>query len=202
MSLSALPVMSRLRNATVDLEGELEHALSREPPTSPIERYRVFLARMYGFHAPLERRLTTRPDLAQVLTDLAQRQKAPLLAMDLNALGVSAADLDDLPRCPDLPELPDVAAALGCVYVLESAAGAMDAMRAALPASAAVRSSYLAHAGEDADPRWRALIEGIERHAKVRSVGDRVVAGANETLYHLTRWLSPAAMRVSATALR
>lgn len=202
MSLSVLPVMSRLRNATVDLEEELENALAREPPTAPAERYRVFLARMYGFHAPLERRLHMRPDLAHILPDVGTRQKAPLIAVDLTELGVVADDLDDLPRCPDLPDLADVAAALGCVYVLESTAGAMDAMRAALPVSLAARSSYLQHAGEDADPRWRTLIEAIESHAKVRMIGDRVVAGANETLDRLTRWLSPAAKRLSVAALR
>jgi heme oxygenase len=160
--------MSRLRTATGELQYHLELA-AESGPSQAIDRHRRFLARMYGFHAPLERRLRLRTDLVQVLPDLVQRQRADRIAHDLIALGVPPEDVDELPRCHDLPDLPDVAAALGCVYIIEVVGGADD----------------------DRDHCWRAFVAAVEHHARTRAVADRVVSGALETLTRLVDWLVP-----------
>jgi heme oxygenase len=147
---------------------------------------------MYGFHAPLERRLLMRTELIHVLPDLAQRQKAALIASDLVGLGIGPDDVDDLPRCGDLPDLADVAAALGCLYVLEVAAVAAEAIRPLLPPELAATSRYLAGLDEETDVRWLAFVSALEQHAHARAVADRVVTGALETFAHLVRWLAPA----------
>jgi heme oxygenase len=187
-----LPVLSRLRSATNDLEEEVQRVIERATPALAAERYRLFLARMYGFHAPLERRLLMRTELIHVLPDLAQRQKAALIASDLVALGVPREDIEDLPRCGDLPDLADVAAALGCLYVLEVAAVAAEAVRPLLPPELAASSRYLAGTDEETDVRWLAFVSAVELHAHARAVADRVVTGALETFAHLVRWLGPA----------
>lgn len=188
----ALPVMSRLRSATCDLEDEVQRVIERATPSRAAERYRLFLARMYGFHAPLERRLLLRTELASVLPDLSHRQKADLIASDLVGLGVAPEDLDELPRCGDLPDLADTAAALGCLYVLEVAAVAAEAIRPMLPSPLASSSRYLAMLDEETDVRWLAFVSAVEQHARMRAVADRVVTGAFETFVHLVRWLAPA----------
>jgi heme oxygenase len=187
----AMPVMSRLHTATCDLDRRVQDAVEVLSPGVATERFRLYLARMYGFHAPLERRLTQRIDLSRALPDLPARQKTELIAADLVALGVAAEDVVDLPRCTDLPEIPDVAAALGCLYVLEHAAIAARSVRGALPEDLAAGSRYLAHAPEH-DVRSQSFAEAVEQHARVHAIADRVVAGALGTLTHLVRWLSPA----------
>ncbi|HTJ45698.1 MAG TPA: biliverdin-producing heme oxygenase [Kofleriaceae bacterium] len=187
--------MSRLRTATCDLEDEVQRVIERETPALAMERYRVFLARMYGFHAPLDRRLLLRAELAHVLPDLPQRQKTDLIATDLVALGVERETLDELPRCGDLPDLADLATALGCLYVLEVAAVAAEAVRPLLPATLAQASRYLGTADDETEDRWLAFVRVVEDHARSRAIGDRVVTGALETFEALVRWLGPAVPR-------
>lgn len=170
----------------------MQRVIERATPSLAAERYRLFLARMYGFHAPLERRLLLRTELASVLPDLMRRQKADLIASDLIGLGVPREDLDELPRCGDLPDLADTATALGCLYVLEVAAVAAEAIRPLLPAELASSSRYLSMLDEQTDTHWLAFVSAVEQHARMRAIADRVVTGALETFAHLVQWLEPA----------
>src|SRR6185369_3339728 len=87
-------LMVRLRDATATVR-------DREPLGGRASRleYRLYLVRMYGFHAPIERALMASPQLAAVVPDAAMRNhKAGLLAHDLLALGASPRELAQLPR--------------------------------------------------------------------------------------------------------
>ena len=73
------------------------------------DRYRSLLARSYGFHDTFERRANVTPVRSGRLRD------------DLRVLGLSDAEIDELPRC-NLPSLCGAAVCLGARYVVEGSA--------------------------------------------------------------------------------
>jgi heme oxygenase len=181
-------LMGQLRDATAVVRDDRELLAGR---VSWLD-YRMYLVRMYGFHAAIERALMASPQLATVVVDAGLRNhKAALLAADLVALGVQRRDLAQVPRMAfagalALPE------ALGWTYVVESAAlgGKQLARHLArqLPAEIQSGSAYLGCYGDEAPERWRQL--GGFEHAD--RDGDRVIAAARDGFLQLRAWVRPA----------
>ncbi len=105
------PLLLALRQGTRDCHKMLEARLPFFSPSFDSADYRRLLQAYYGFHFPLE----------HCLSDYQgrERHKAPTLARDLLALGLSEADVGALPLCQALPAIHDEASALGVMYVLE-----------------------------------------------------------------------------------
>ena len=86
--------------------------------TIGLPAYRALLARLYGFHAPLEARLA-----ASAWADRADAAllapRADRLRKDLLELGADAADLERLPMAcaSKLPDHEDYGRFVGCLYV-------------------------------------------------------------------------------------
>jgi heme oxygenase len=158
--------------------------------------YRMYLVRMYGFHAGIERALMASPKLATVVVDAGLRNhKASLLAADLVALGVDRRDLAQVPRMAftEALALPE---ALGWTYVVESTtlAGKQLARHLArqLPAEIQSGSAYLACYGAEASERWRQLGVALDGFEHADRDGDRVIAAAREGFLQLRAWVRPA----------
>ena len=190
---SLLPgLMAQLRDATSAVREERELLAGR---VSWLD-YRMYLVRMYGFHAAVERALMASPQLATVVVDAGLRNhKAALLAADLIALGVQRRDLAEVPRMTfagalALPE------ALGWTYVVESATlgGKQLARHLArqLPAEIQSGSAYLACYGDEAPERWRQLGVALDGFANADRDGDRVIAAARDGFLQLRAWVRPA----------
>lgn len=109
----------RLRAATRPSHERLETGLDLLDPAMTAERYRLVLTRFYGFYEPLEARLASAGDWRTLGYDFDARRKTGLLEADLHALGLSAGELEQLPRCRDLPRIDGLASALGVLYVIE-----------------------------------------------------------------------------------
>lgn len=183
-------LMARLRDATATVR-------DREPLGGRVSRldYRQYLARMYGFHAEIERALMASP-LVAVVPDAAMRNhKAALLAHDLIALGVSPRELAQLPRMTlaasfALPE------ALGWTYVVESVtlSGKQLARHLArqIPAEIEHASAYLGCYGDEAPERWRAFGAALDGCEPAMRDGDRVIAAARQGFLELRAWVRPA----------
>jgi len=150
--------------------------------------YRLYLVRLYGFHAAVEAALTAFRPLATVIADAGLRNhKTALLAHDLVALGVDRRDLAQLPRMTfraplALPE------ALGWTYVVESATvrSKQLARRLArqLPDELQRASAYLGCYGDEAVTRWRELGDALDSFALGRApahaAGARDAPGARD----------------------
>src|SRR5262249_52275004 len=88
-------LMSRLNAATAALRDDRELLAGR---VSWLD-YRLYLVRMYGFHAPIEHALAGFRPLATVVADATLRNhKTALIAHDLIALGADRRDLLQAPR--------------------------------------------------------------------------------------------------------
>ena len=161
--------LARLNTATAALHDDRELFAGR---VSWLD-YRLYLMRLYGFHATVEAGLTAFRPLATVVADAGLRNhKAALLAADLVALGLDRRDLAQLPRMAfRVPvALPD---ALGWTYVIEGATlrSKLVARRLArqLPDEIQRASAYLGCYGDEAATRWRELGDALEAFAQGRA---------------------------------
>ena len=184
-------LMAQLRDATAMVHEERELLAGR---VSWLD-YRLYLVRMYGFHAAVERALVASPLLATVVVDAGLRNhKTALLAADLVALGVQRRDLAQIPRMA-FPGTLALHEALGWTYVVESATlgGKQLARHLArqLPAEIQSGSAYLGCYGDEAPERWRQLGVALEDFAAAERSGDRMVAAARDGFVQLRAWVRP-----------
>lgn len=155
-------LMARLNAATAALHDDRDLFAGR---VSWLD-YRLYLVRLYGFHAAVEAALTAFRPLASVVADASLRNhKTALIAHDLVALGLDRRDLHQLPRMTLTAQL-GLPEALGWTYVVESATlrGKLVLRRLArqLPDEVQRASAYLGCYGEEAATRWRELGDAID----------------------------------------
>lgn len=191
LAASRFSLFAQLREATAAVREDRELFAGR---VSWLD-YRMYLARMYGFHTAIERALASVRQLAAVIPDAALRNhKAALLAADLVALGVERHDLLLVPRMPfaGALTLPD---ALGWTYVVESwtLGGKQLARHLArqLPAEISGASAYLGCYGDEVPERWRQLGAALDSFEHAERDGDRVITTAREGFLQLRSWVQP-----------
>jgi heme oxygenase (biliverdin-IX-beta and delta-forming) len=189
----ALRVLNRL-----NLETRLHHAEADAdvddylfcPDVSALD-YRTFLARAYGFVAPLEAALATAPGLEEVI-DVRGRAKAALIVHDLLALGMTMEEVQALPQSMGMPIFRGPASALGWIYVIErpllSAAVIRGHLATHLPTEMACASSYFQCYQGQVGTMWRELGEAMEQLSYSPAFESRIVTGANEAFRMLARW--------------
>jgi heme oxygenase len=156
------------------------------------DAYQAHLKLMWGVCAVLEGRFPL-GFFGEALGDYELRRKLPLLTRDLIALGMDAVTVPSLPRCPGLPKCDDVAAAFGCVYVLE---GATLGGRTLLPLvetnlglTAAHGAAFLSSYGDQLSEMWRLFGVALDAWC---STAERLVSAdvaAVATFVSLDSWL-------------
>jgi heme oxygenase (biliverdin-IX-beta and delta-forming) len=181
---------ARLRDATAGVREDRDLLAGRVSWPD----YRLFLVRMYGFHAALERALTASKPLAAAIADAPLRNhKASLLAADLVALGVDRRELSQLPRMTFAPlALPE---ALGWTYVIESATLSgkplVRHLSRQLSAELQAASAYLRCYGDEAPERWRQLGVALDAIELTERDSDRVIDTACDGFVQLRTWVRP-----------
>jgi heme oxygenase len=170
----------------------IERAVPILGPRLTLAVYRAHLARLLGIYAPLEVALAEqRWDVAGL--DFAARRKTPLLALDLDRLGLASGARAALPRCAALPELAALPEAFGCAYVLEGATrgGRVLAGRveAALGLDRAHGCAFLLAYGDDADRMWEAFTAALEAALGDEAELVRALGAARQTFAILQRWI-------------
>ncbi len=184
--------MDELRTAAWPQHRRLEKRLDVAARFTTLSGYRNYLVALWGFHEALETRIT--PELIAVaLPDYPQRRKLPLLAHDLEYLGLTAEAVSALPTCAALPRLPDTASALGCIYVLE---GATHGGRSLLPL-VALRltlgprqgTTFLASYREDVDLMWQRFGASVNAWCGTVPRRRQAAAAAQATFDSLSNWI-------------
>jgi heme oxygenase len=183
--MDELRMLVRLNEETQAHHAEADHDVDRflfKPDVSAAD-YRRYLCRVYGFLVPLEASLATAPGIDEVI-DVRVRAKSALVVHDLIALGMSMADVNDLPQCQTIPAFRGPAAALGWMYVSERPMLASAVLRGHLGtflrAEVAYASSYFSAYAGQVGARWRELGEAMDRIAYTASVADLIVFSAHQ----------------------
>ncbi|SNB78753.1 Heme oxygenase [Rhodoblastus acidophilus] len=188
---------TRLREAT-----RADHErLHRQPAfaaladaTLDLPAYRALLARLYGFHATLERLLGERIDADRADWADLRAPRAIWLWRDLRDLDVSEDELARLPLAEpgQLPDLVDEGRLVGCLYVRAGSTLGGRLMAKGL-------DPLLGPGGENgrrflsgcggADAQWRQCCAAIER-ATDAGRWDAMREGAAVTFTALESWMN------------
>ena len=187
--------LTTLRRHTAPHHAAVERRVDIASRLSSPQRYAHLLARLYGFYEPFEAEIASAVARWGLPFDVDARRKAPLLARDLAALGLTPAAVNNLPPLahPPRPTSPQVA--LGCLYVTEGATlgGRVVARHVARqlgygPSSGA---SFFHGYGADAGPRWRTFSSVLAAECGSSEITDRaILSGAIDTFNAFDRWLS------------
>jgi heme oxygenase len=178
---------SYLRDVTRSAHLAIENVLSLQDADLTLERYKMVLARLYGFWAAWEVQIS---ELYNDDSFLAPRRRAHLLAADLTSL--QFFDAERFPPCPRVP-INDRWMALGSIYVMEgSSLGGrviLHNVERCLGEVGKQSSRYFAGYGEQTGTMWREFLERLNE----TSPYDRelVGRGALATFDSFGRWLRP-----------
>ncbi|MFB4392856.1 biliverdin-producing heme oxygenase [Pseudomonas sp. LS_1] len=177
------PLLLALRAGTQSSHKALEQRLPFFDARFDLHGYRALMQAYYGFHAPLETLLVGHQESA--------RNKTPALTRDLQALGLSAAQIDALPLCSALPVVADEACALGVMYVLEgSTLGGQvlkRAMAERLGLDANNGGAFLDVYAGATGANWRRFLERLG--TAPASSQDAAVQAAIATFERFEQWL-------------
>lgn len=170
-----------LRSATQ----EVHQRLHRHPGLARLaagtigrDEYTRLLARSFGFHA-----------MAEPLVGLSGARTA-CLSRDLTALGLSAAEIAALPRCPPLQIAPAQAELIGAHYVLIGASLGGKVMARAVaernPADA-LPVEFLTELGED---EWKTFAAALEDRLPDGCARTRAATAARATFAAYEDWMT------------
>ncbi len=193
---SSSEIRTRLRIATQDAHERLhghDGLAAVASGTIGLKLYSALLARLWGFHSAFEARMRAAALQFTFTSDLADRRRAEMLAVDLSALGWDRAAIAALPQCQTVLRPRDAGEAFGALYVIEgSTLGGVQLARALQSATAAhgvdARRFFLGY-GERNGAMWRAFLAQLEDHAKALGAEASILRGANRTFADFEIWM-------------
>jgi heme oxygenase len=197
-------ILKRLKLATSASHSALEEKLPLMNADLSRQAYCRFVARFFGFYAPLEAQLMASPHWQQLPFDYADRQKTPRLTQDLLALGTTPTALSATPLCAALPPLHAPEQLLGCLYVIEGATlggrSITQHLHTKLGLTPQSGGAFFDGYGTQTGSRWKAFCTMLmnnadhpdhPNHPIDESRHAAIVAAADSTFQTLTQWLFP-----------
>jgi heme oxygenase len=186
------PVLQDLRAGTAELHIALEKRLPFFSDFLDTQAFVRLMQAYYGFYLPLENALL-RSHAIPADFELSPRLKAPTLRADLQALGVAAEALQNLPQCQQLPIIDSSAACLGVLYVLEGATLGGQILRREISSRLGLEAdngaAFLDIYGAATGRRWRDFLEYLSSRPMSADERAAVVAAAQTTFSCFERWL-------------
>jgi len=167
-----------LKALTSSVHEGVDRSIMSTASFASIEGYKKFLAVQYLFHRDVAA-LYAEPQLQATFPDLEQRRRLPLVAADLEYLGVAVPQAGSAAFVAGAPL--DLGAAVGWLYVAEgSNMGAAllrkEAHKLGLTDDRGAR--HLAPAPEGPAPHWRAFVAALDAIAFTEDEEQRAGQGA------------------------
>jgi heme oxygenase len=186
--------LASLRRRTAPYHAAVESRVDIFGRLGSTARYVDLLVRLYGFYEPFEAELFPTATRWGLPLDVKARRKAPLIAGDLEALGVSPAEIEGLPRTARAPRPTTPLAALGCFYVTEGATlgGRLIARHVEHRLRLGPRNgaSFFHGYGSGSGPRWRTFCSVLAAESRSAVAERAILAGAIDTFVAYDRWLA------------
>jgi len=187
-------ILERLKRETRPAHDAIEANPRLARLTAPdLQRreYLAILARLWGFHQPVEAQLCALLQELEPELDLARRAKAGLLQRDLAGFGLP---VEALPQCPWRLR-PEPAFAWGVLYVLEGATLGgrviLKRLEASLGLGPTGGAAYYAGYGEETGAMWQRFRARLAAVCEERPHWeDRILAGANAAFAQMDAWVA------------
>jgi heme oxygenase (biliverdin-IX-beta and delta-forming) len=172
-------ILDQLKTGTASVHASLERRLLLAQAPS-VSAYWSYLVAMHGFVAPLEAGFRRLPAPVQLELELPRREKADLIASDLDALAARVGtSADRAPWCDALPAHGSVAEALGVLYVLEgSTLGARWLLRHVAPLGVEECAAYLRSYGDAVGPMWQKMRAFLAAYSEKHPDEDAAIEAA------------------------
>ncbi len=185
--------MQQLKEQTRELHAAAEAAVDLTSRLASPADYREFLSLMYGFYAPLERRLAEVVPTDLLLFDLEHHWKTPLLIEDLKSLGTNQPE--QLPQCDVLPVIDSEPASVGALYVLEGATLGGQIIRREVERRFGFTPDhgcrFFSGYGEQTRENWQAFCNAVEAFVGEHSeAASEIIASAGETFARFEEWIA------------
>jgi len=168
----------RLKAATSSLHEDVDRSIMSTSAFTDVDRYKQFLTIQYRFHRDVAA-LYEDPRLQALFRELSRRCRLPLVAADLEDLGVAKPD-EEAPAFLS-GEPVDVGTALGWLYVAEGSnmgAALLRKEAAKIGLSDDFGARHLAPAPEGPAPHWRAFVAALDAVELTEDEEHRATAGA------------------------
>ena len=182
-------LLQRLREETRPVHERIEQDLEALGMHRSLERYRLLVARFFGFYLGWE------PRVADTLGDEAffgPRRKLHLLAQDLEFFGYDGRAVEALPRCRSLPPVGNLAEAMGSLYVLEGSTLGGQVISRRLERSLGFRDghgyAFFRSYGREVSSMWRGFGERLTAVSSPSSQ-EASIRSAQLTFARLHEWL-------------
>lgn len=154
-----MPLLPALKSETAAQHAALEDGLDLFKRSTTAEGYLELVKKFYTIYRPMERRLSESMDWAQAGWDFEARLKTGWLEQDLQALGMSPEEIQNLPLCAYVPPVENLGQAIGCLYVLEgSTLGGQfisKRLRDTLGITPETGGQFFSGYGADTGPQWK-----------------------------------------------
>lgn len=188
MSIRAVDRLDeQTRHLHAEMEGEATALLQGKTPGE----YQRYLARTYGFIAPLERCLLDTPELGPYLDDRRLR-KHLLIEHDLQTLGLRSLELQSIPQCMWIPWFDNPYAALGWAYIIERTTlehpTLFRHLATVLPGEGAFAASFLKVYAGSTHEMWQSFADGIELATSSPRSFELILDGARSGYRYFKRW--------------
>lgn len=188
-----MPLLAALKSETAEQHVALENGLDLFKRADTADGYRELVKKFYTIYRPMECRLGESMDWAQAGWDFEARLKTGWLEQDLQALGMSPQEIQNLPLCAYVPPVESLGQAIGCLYVLEgSTLGGQfisKRLRETLGITPETGGQFFSGYGSDTGPQWKrfgAWAEGLA--ASDPSLQPVAVEAAKATFDGFFRW--------------
>ena len=184
-------MLSRLTNETRTHHIGVDEGLLASFAKPSIGAYRHFLARMYGFAAPVGVALLATPGVDAEL--LVMRVRTGWIAADLLGLGLGRVESTMLQRRLNVPAFESDGEALGWLYVSERTTLRHELIRnrlhATIPEAMAIASDFLMSTSGRAHQQWNELGRALDRAAHSETVANKILDGANAAFAVQQKWI-------------
>lgn len=184
-----------LQAATAEVHEQLHHVPAFASLAAGLldhRGYAALLARLHGFHRPMEAAIARGLDADPVGGSLTGWRRTHLLRSDLIHLGLDDAAIDRLPRAAISSDRVSPATAMGFLYVLEgSTLGGRQLARNLdylLPKGTTDGRSFFLAGGDRSHVRWRDVCAAVEVRGTDRRQRAQVIAAAVEAFGQFGRW--------------
>jgi heme oxygenase len=183
--------IERLEIETRQLHGEMDAEVAAVLGARTPAGYQRYLARTYGFVAPLERCLADTPGLAPFL-DGRRLLKHLLIEHDLQTLGLKQLEIQSIPQCMWIPWFDNPFVALGWAYIVERTTlehpNLFRHLASALPGEAAFAASYLKVYAGSTHEMWQSFADGLELASSIPHHFDLLREGTRAGYRFFRRW--------------
>lgn len=185
-------ILDQLRTHTAAAHQALEKEVRIEEAVRTPERYRQLLERFFGFHKPFETRIGALQGWKETGYDPRTRLKSGWLQQDLEALGLSSAEILNLPTCSQLPEVRTPAQGFGCAYVIEGSTlgGRHIAKLLEGGSNETLPKRFFQSYGADVGLKWKEFCACLEQFAADHPhTEDEIICAAEDTFACFRQWL-------------